>query len=184
MLTIEMLFAILQGLPSAYYAHLTPRLKVFCDRIRARVRAGDSPPLALTRAFEEATEWERGDIKQMLTQSATVMHLPGLSRLEKETLLALRHAKTASLAQLSHALQRDRSNTFRRLAAIVKKGHAIRFYNLSGLIYIAVDKPLDKKTRRAIHLTLSQIFVQLETDAPAKITTNAKVARTHKLQRV
>jgi hypothetical protein len=53
----------------------------------------------------------------------------------------------ASLSQLNRILSWDRSHTYHRLAALVKKGYALKFYAEKGPHYMAIYDSLQSKDK-------------------------------------
>lgn len=171
MITLEVIHALLLGLPSKRLEHLdrTP-WGVLCWRIEHNLKNGKEPLAALKQALEDAHEGERSVLRQALAQVLPVMSLPGLTYRQKQALIALRYAKSASLTQLSHTLMADRSNTHRRLQALVRRGLAIKFSQPRGIYYMAVSAPLSKEIKLGIQRILDQLLDELQTEATKSTT--------------
>ncbi|MEX2161096.1 MAG: helix-turn-helix domain-containing protein, partial [Anaerolineales bacterium] len=151
MLSREMLYAILQGLPYKYFQHLDAPWPLIAKRINLCLDEGLDPVSALKAAFKWMGPYERRTVKETLLLVAPVMHIPGLSYRQREVLVALRSAKIASLSQLCRTLAQDRGNTHRRLAALVSKGLAVRFFQPGGAFYFAIPAPMEKSVKLAVN---------------------------------
>jgi len=156
-----MLYAVLQGLPSSFLDYLDRPWVVFCERIERAMKAGHDPLAALRSALAHIGDWERETMKKALIEVQPVMQMPGLSFRQKEALIALRYAGAASLSQLSRVLVQDRSNTHKRLTALVKKGLAIKFFRPDGVYYFAIPAPME----RSIKTGVNQMFNSLLDDS-------------------
>lgn len=162
MLTLEVLYAVLLGLPVDRLKHLKDTAwKVLCSRIERNLASGDDPLSALKVALADAKDWERTELRKLFTEILPVMSLPRLTYRQKEALIALRYAKSASLTQLCHALMADRSNTRRRMEALVRAGYALQFSQPNGINYMAIAAPLPSKLKHGIKAALDQIRVEL-----------------------
>lgn len=166
MLTIEMLYAVLQGLPSSHLDYLDPPWPIFCKRIERALKAGLDPLTALKAALENMGDFERRMLRKALAQSLSVMPMPGLSYRQKEALIALRYAGVVSLAQLSRVLVQDPSNTRKRLTVLVKKGFAMKFFRPGGVHYFAVPAPIEKSLKVSVHDLLSELTQQAREAGP------------------
>jgi DNA-binding MarR family transcriptional regulator len=151
MLTLEMLYVVLQGVPSDYFDHLDRPWFVFCQNLAQVIAKGGSPQEALRFAIGESERWQMDAIRNLLLAIGPAMQIPGLSYRQKEILLALRTAKVASLTQLSHIIGKDRSNTHKHLAKLVARGLAIKFYRPGGPHYFAVTTPFSREFRKQVH---------------------------------
>ncbi len=170
MLTFEMLYAVLQGLPSSYLDHLDKEWIRFCVQIQLALEKGHDPISALRTAIQNAEGWQIESMRRSFKKMHTVMHLTGLTYRQKETLAALRVAGVASLAQLSRVLMRDRSDIHKRLAALVKKGLAIKFFRPGGVYYLAVSGPLQRSVKSAAHQAFFELMENLLADPNSKAT--------------
>jgi hypothetical protein len=176
MLTLEILYAVLQGLDPSLLTHLDTTWAVFCYRIHHSLTTGQDPLTAFKNAVLQTRPPDYAALRKMMREARPVMRLPGLSRRQKETLVALRYSKVASLSHLSQVLMLDRSNTFRTLKALVAKGLALKFFGKDGVYYYAVPAPLEKSVRVEINrLLLDQLDLlppaQPEVTQPAILTT-------------
>ncbi len=169
MLTFEMLYAVLQGLPSSYLDHLDKEWIWLCTHIQLAMEKGFDPISALKLAIQQAEYWQIVEMRRSFKKMRAVMNLTGLSYRQKETLVALRLAGVASLAQLSHVLIRDRSDTHKRLAALVKKGLAVKFFRPGGVYYFAVPGSLKRPIRSAAHQMIVDLMETLLSDSGGKI---------------
>ncbi|MEX2144413.1 MAG: helix-turn-helix domain-containing protein [Anaerolineales bacterium] len=157
MLTIEMLYAVLQGLPSAHLDFLDPPWPIFCQRIERALKAGLDPLTALKSALDNMGDWEALMLRKALAQSISVLPITDLSYRQKEALIALRYAGVASLAQLSRVLLQDPANTHKRLAVLVKKGFAMKFFRPGGIHYFAVPGPIERSLKVSIKELLNEL---------------------------
>ncbi len=160
MISREILYAILQGLPVQYLEHLDVSWRVFARRIAKARREGHGPTAALRIAFNEAEYHELRKFKQAAQHIIPVMQISGLSYRQRETLIVLREAGTASLAQLCRVLAQDRSNTYRRLNALVRKGYAVKFFQPGGVYYHAVSSPMQKSIKVAVNQLLDELVAE------------------------
>lgn len=164
---MDMLYAILQGLPYNYLEHLDPPWPLIAKRIYYYLKAEYDAVTAVKYSFLDMTETERAVIKETLIQVMPVMQIPGLSYRQREALIALRSAKTASLAQLCRVLMQDRGNTHRRMSALVKKGLAVRFFQPGGVFYFAVQAPLEKSVKSAVNTVVNDLILAASAVAAA-----------------
>lgn len=158
MLSLDMLYAVLQGLPPKYLNHLEWPWPQFCERIARALASGADAVAALRLALNNSSPSQIAAIRKSLREIEPVMHLPNLTYRQREVLIALRNSKTASLAQLTHILAQDRSNIHRSLSALIKKGHAIRFFRPGGAYYMAVDSPIEKSVKLAAFQLIDEIL--------------------------
>ncbi|MEX2162300.1 MAG: hypothetical protein WD751_10360 [Anaerolineales bacterium] len=158
MLTLEILYALLQGLPAKYLDFLEPPWPPFAQRIENALAAGLSPMQALQDALDSMNDWAKGQLRKMLSQVHPVMALPGLTYRQKEALIALRACGVASLAGLGRYLMADRSNLHKRLAVLVRKGYALRFFRSGGVSYYAVPSRMDRPLKTSIHDLLTKLI--------------------------
>lgn len=172
MLSLDTLYAVMQGLPVDRLQHLkdTP-WRVLCWRIERELAAGHPPLLALQNALKDLGDWERQHIRQALAHVLPVMHIPGLSYRQRQALITLRYLGSASLTQLSYTLMADRSNTHRRLQALVHRGLALKFSQPGGVCYMAITNPLSKEIKRSVQSILDALIQEAASDAPTKPTT-------------
>lgn len=171
MLTLEILYAVLQGLPPDQLNFLDEVWIVFCNRINRRLADGKDPASAFTIAYEDAGDWERRELNKVFAQAFPVLPIPGLTFRQKEVLIALRYSKAASLNRLSRILGADRSNTHRRLDVLVKRGLAFKFYGKGGVCYLAIEGVLDRDTKHKIHQVVARNFAQMQSAQPTTTTT-------------
>ncbi len=158
MLTIEMLYAVLQGLPSSHLDFLDGPWPRFCKRIERALKAGLDPLFALKSALDNMGDWERKMLRKALAKSRSVMPLVDLSYRQKEALIALRYAGVSSLAQLSRVLVQDPANTHKRLTVLVKKGFAMKFFRPGGIYYFAVPAAIDKSLKLSVNELLNGLI--------------------------
>jgi DNA-binding MarR family transcriptional regulator len=169
MLTFEMLYAVLQGLPSSHLGHLDRVWISFCTQIMFALKEGLDPVSALRRAIQRAEYWQIFAMKQAFNEMRSVMDLSGLSYRQKEALLALRSAGVASLPQLSRVLMRDRSHTHKRLKSLIHRGLAVKFFRPDGIYYFAVPGPVLRSVKSAAHQMLSDLMQTLLDDTTDEI---------------
>lgn len=171
MLTFEMLFAVLQGLPSSNLDHLDKVWIWLCGNIQLAREKGSDPLSALKIAIQQAEYWQILAMKESFEKARAVMQLPGLSYRQKEALIALRVAGVASLAQLNRVLMQDRAHTHKRLAALVKKGLAVKFFRPNGVYYFAIPGRLESSVRSAAHQVVTDLMETLLADTDGKLHT-------------
>lgn len=170
MITRRLLHAIILGLPEEFLQHLPPPWPLIARLIHMARREGASPANALRYAFFRLGATGRATLRTGLAVIWPVMHIPGLSYRQREVLIVLRALRTASLAQVCTLVLQDRSNTFRRLAALVSKELAIKFNKASGVFYMAVEVPLTRAEKAAIN----QILDQLVNNFPGETETDLR----------
>ena len=178
MISRELLYAILQGLPEKYLAHLDAPWPLIARRINIELSQGRDPISALKSAFARTGEYERQKIREALLQIVPVMQIPGLSYRQREALVALRSAKTASLAQLCRILSRERSNTYRSMSALVKKGLAIKFFQPGGVYYFAVPSRLEKSVKIAVNQFISELMKEFSVASTTSTTLTTRTTST------
>jgi predicted transcriptional regulator len=183
----EMLYALLQGLPEKYFAHMDAPWHFLARLINLELKAGRDPISALKAAFARTNDFSRQKIKETLLNVMPVMQIPRLSYRQREALIALRSVKSASLAQLCCILAQDRRNLYRRLNALVRKGLAIRFYQPGGVFYFATSAPMEKSLKLAVNQFLDELIKQYSAEpgpdangshASASFTSASPVAAT------
>ncbi len=158
MISRDMLYALLLGLPEKYFAHLGQPWPLLARRVHIALGQGLGPVAALRQAFAHTGSAERAGLRQTLEHLLAVAQIPGLSYRQREALVALRTAKSASLSQLCAILGQDRRNTQRRLKALVDKGLAYKFYQPNGAHYFAIIAPLDREVRHSINAFLDEML--------------------------
>jgi len=158
MISRDLLYAILLGLPDKFLEFLAAPWPFIATLIRLARERNAGPVAALQYAVHRLGVNGRGMLRKALQRVAPVMSLPGLTYRQREALLALRSLHTASLRQLCSVLLQDRSNIHRRMAALVRKGYAIKFMQPNGVFYMAVDEPLQKGERAAINKFLDELI--------------------------
>ena len=158
MISRDMLYAIILGLPEKFLEHLKGPWFLVARLVRLAREQNADPVTALRYAVFRLGPDGRNLLRKALLNVLPVMSIRGLSYRQKEALLALRSRHTASLPQLCSALLQDRSNTHRRMAALVRKGFAIKFMQPNGVFYMAVDTPLEKAQRGAINKFLDELI--------------------------
>ncbi|MEX1071413.1 MAG: hypothetical protein WEC37_02205 [Anaerolineales bacterium] len=154
MLTLDMLYAVLQGVPAKFFDHLDRPWSAFCENIAKALADGSPPADALRFAIQQSEGWQMDSIRSLLVATSQAMHVRGLSYRQRELLLALRTAKVTTLTHLSHITAQDTSNTHKRLAILVARGHALKFYRPGGPHYFALTVPLSREFRKEIHAVL------------------------------
>ncbi|MGH2583133.1 MAG: hypothetical protein ACRDFQ_09600 [Anaerolineales bacterium] len=162
MLTLEILYAILQGLPAEHIDFLDPPWTPFIKRIEIALKYGADPISALKSAIEQMNDWGREQLKKALSQIRPVMDLPGLSYRQREALVVLRSMGVASLSQLGRVLMQDRSNLHKRLTVLVKRGYAMKFFRPGGIYYFAVPGSVDKSLKTTINDFLNELIDEAE----------------------
>lgn len=179
MLTLDLLYAVMLGLPSKDLHHLNETAwRVLCSRIERFLASGHDPLTALKLALETAGDWERTELRKALQQVLPVMSIPGLSYRQRQALIALRYVKTASLTQLAYTLMTDRSNTHRRLQALVRRGLAIKFSQPGGVRYMAVTTPLPKHVKLGVQQLLDELLQDVATDQSSVAATTPTTSTT------
>ena len=174
MLTFEILYAMLLGLPSSYLEHLDNEWSSLGAHIVEALHAGHDAVSALKIALQAAPYWQILGLRDSFKMIKGVMALPGLSYRQKELLMALRSAKVASLAQLSRSVNCDRNNTHKRLITLVNKGFAVKFPRPDGVYYFAVAARLDSSARSAAHRMLIEVMDYILADTQGKLHSLAK----------
>lgn len=173
MLTLDLLLAVLRGLPPAYLSHLESPWRLFCGRIQQALRQGHPPLDALQLALEQASLQEVQQISKAIGEANGVMSLSDLSHRQKQALAALRYENVASLSHLSRVLNWDRSHTYHRLAVLVEKGYALKFYGDKGPHYFAVYEPQDASMKSQA-FQLVQDFVERRRSRTAEAIRQAR----------
>lgn len=149
MLTLDALFAILQGLPASHFAYLHRAWQLFCSRLQFALHDADNPLEALKTALRQATSGEIRLIARAVDETEFVMQYTDLSARQKQALIALRYESSATLSHLYKILNMDRSNTYRCLAILMKKGYVGRFYGDKGPAYFAIQRRLKPSSKSA-----------------------------------
>ncbi|MGH2583217.1 MAG: MarR family transcriptional regulator [Anaerolineales bacterium] len=158
MLTLEMLFAVLQGLPAEHLDYLDRPWYLLAVRIEHALKEGLDPTSALHSALSNSAEWERKIYLRAFLHEEPVLALPDLTQRQKEALIALRYAGACSLSQLCRILVQDRS-LIRRLDVLIEKGYAVKYFRRDGAYYLAISSPLEAETRSDV-VELMQAFKQ------------------------
>jgi hypothetical protein len=162
MLTLDLLYAVLQGLPPTFLTFLDPAWVFFCEHIAKAIRFQIPPLEALRYALQEASPWERKALKEALSLVGPASQVKGITYRQREALIALRQSGLSSLRDLCLILQQDPGNTHRRMAALVRKGHALRILLPQGVHYFAVAEKLGKDVRLGVHQMLASLLEELE----------------------
>lgn len=159
MLTLDVLYAVLQGLPAKRLQHLkdTPWM-LLCQRIEHQLQHGEPPLVALRDALKETGNGERNHLREVLACILPVMSIPHLTYRQRQALITLRYAKSISLTQLSYTLMADRSNTRRRMQVLVRRGLALKFSQPGGECYMATTTALSKDVKRGIQQILDELL--------------------------
>lgn len=176
MISRDMLYAILLGLPERFLEHLKAPWSLIATLVRLAREEKADPVTALRYAVIRLGANGRNTLRKALLAVLPVMSIPDLSYRQKEALIALRSQHTASLPQLCSALLQDRSNTHRRMAALVTKGFAIKFIQPNGVFYMSVDIPLDKATRLAINKFLDELIHNFPAENETDLEVYARAA--------
>lgn len=159
MLTIDVIHALLLGLPAKQLRHLERSAwAALAHRIEHKLRFEPDPLLALKAALDNAGDSNRSELFKALAFVLPVMVIPRLSYRQREALIALRYLKSASLTHLSHTLMADRSNTNRRMLALVRRGLAIKFAQPGGTYFMAIDRPDSRELKRGIRKLLNDLM--------------------------
>lgn len=161
MLTLDLLFAVLRGLPASYLSHLELPWRVFCGRIQRALDLGQPPMAALKQALEHATEDEVLRLCKAIGEVNGVALLPDLSFRQRQALVALRYQNVASLSHLSRLLNWDRAHTYHRLSALVRKGYALKFYGDNGPSYLAIYEPVQSSVKYEAFQLIQEFVAQL-----------------------
>jgi predicted transcriptional regulator len=176
MLTLDLLFAVLQGLPASFLDQLDPAWQDFCRRLEFALQRHTDPLEALKEALQKASQREIRYLGRALAKAESVMSLPGLSARQKQALIVLRYEHAASLSRLHKLLNWDRSNTYRCLAALIKKGYVAKFQGESGPGYYAIERNLDNNTKslafKFIHYYLWELMAETP---PPWVTENERM---------
>ena len=159
MLTLEILFAVLQGLPADHLDHLDRPWYLLAWRIERGLKEGLEPYAALRSALSNSAKWERQVYLRAFLQEEPVLALPDLTQRQKDALIALRYAGACSLQQLSRILALDRSYTRRLLEVLIEKGHAIKYFRRDGAYYLAISSSLNEQSKSQV-IELMQAFKQ------------------------
>jgi len=164
MLNLDTLYAVLQGVPVGRLQHLkdTP-WHTICRRIERHLKDNQPPLEAVQAALQECGEWERRHLRQALAHVLPVMHIPGLSYRQRQALVTLRYLGSASLTQLSHTLMADRSNTHRRMQALVRRGLVLKFSQPGGVCYVPITRPLPREVKRGLQRILATLIREATT---------------------
>ena len=159
MLTLELIYALLQGLPADHLDFLDRPWYLLATRIQRALKDGSDPLAALRSALSASPQWERQVFLRAFLQEEPVFALPDLTQRQKEALIALRYAGACSLSQLSRILAQDRGNTSRRLDVLIEKGYAVKYFRREGPCYLAITSPLDDHAKSQV-AGLMQAFKQ------------------------
>ena len=177
MLTLDMLFAVLQGLPADHLKHLHRPWYLLAWRIERGLKEGLDPVSALHAALSNSHKWEREHYLRAFEHEEPVLALPDLTQRQKEALVALRYAGASSLTQLTRVLAQDRSNTRRRLDFLVEKGYAFKYFANEGACYMAITAPIPDGTRSEA-IEMMQAFKQAllaSQESPSQESSPAKL---------
>lgn len=167
MLTQEMIFALLQGLPADHLDYLDRPWFLLAKRIERAMKEGQDPYTALHSALTNSHEWERQAYLRAFLQEEPVLALPDLTPRQKDALIALRYSGACSLQQLSRILALDRSYTRRLLEVLIEKGYAIKYFRRDGPYYLAISSPMSDQARSQV-TELMQAFKQALFEAQDK----------------
>ena len=173
MLTLEMLFAVLHGLPADHLDYLDRPWYLLAKRIERAMKEGQDPYSALHSALVNSHEWERQTYLRAYLQEEPVMALPDLTPRQKDALIALRYAGACSLQQLSRILALDRSYTRRLLEVLIEKGYAIKYFRREGTYYLAISSTMSDQARSQI-AELMQAFKQALLEQSSKMSSSLK----------
>lgn len=176
MLTLDLLYAVLQGLSPSYLTHLEIPWRVFCGRIQRALNMGHPPLVALKLALKQAGISEIERISKALGEVQSVMELPELSFRQKQALIALRYEDVASLSHLCRVLNWDRSHTYHRLAALVKKGYAFKFYGEKGPQYMAIYCSMEMSVKSEMYKIIQEHLEQFRSGSIPVPATSATLA--------
>ncbi len=171
MITLEIIYALLQGLPVKYLDFLEPPWPPFCLRIEHALKDGVEPMEALKYALDSLNEWGRGQLRKALSNVRPVLELPSLSYRQKEALIAMRSAGVASLAQLGRVLMQDRSNLLKRITVLVNKGYAMKFFRQGGVYYYALPHRLEKSLKISVFELLDILIAETASQEQPGLTT-------------
>lgn len=161
MITHDMLYALLQGLPTKYLDHLPEPWPAMARRISQVLRSGSDYRAALRAAFQEAPPEELEALKKAFIIAWGVVHIPRLTYRQREVLIALRTVQVASLAQISAIVSQERRNTLRRLEVLANKGLLKKIMQPNGMHYFAVQGHPDDELTRAVGFFLDYACTQL-----------------------
>ncbi|MCL5429410.1 MAG: hypothetical protein M1347_06400 [Chloroflexi bacterium] len=170
MISREMLYALLLGLPEKYFEHLDWPWPWVAKSIRIGLNQGLDPLSALKSGFARLGDQPLAKVKETLLSILLVMEIPGLSYRQREALVALRSVKAASLAQMCRILAQDRRNTYRRMNALVSKGLAFRFYQPGGVHYFAISTPMDRSLKHEINHFIDDLIKEFSAEAATQST--------------
>lgn len=166
MLTLETLFAVLQGLPSSFLTGLDPSWQAFCCRLEFAVHYYQDPREALKQVLREATPREIRLLIKALSKAESVMCLPDLSARQKQALIVLRYENCLTLSRLYKLLNWDRSNTYRCLLVLMKKGYVGKFQGDMGPAYFAINRALDGAFKASAFGFIHDYLRQLLAESP------------------
>lgn len=158
MLTLEVLYAVLSGLSPEHLTHLSDPWRSFCYEIWDARRSGVGIIASLRRAFQSLHPYHKQILSKSFKDMPAILNIRGLSRRQKETLVALRNANVASLGELSAALMQDPSNLRKRLEFLTKKGLALKFYRKGSVYYYALPAPIQKDVKASVHQMLASVL--------------------------
>jgi DNA-binding MarR family transcriptional regulator len=162
MITFEIIYAVLLGVHPENFTFLDRPWRLFCYSLFQLLSKGEDPLAALKASLESAFQEDPLAFKSLIAQIRFAENLPKLSHRQKQLLIALRYAKVASLTQLSKIVAADRSNTHRRLAVLVRKGHALKFFSeTNGVSYAAIREKFDNPFKRQVHQILDEQLGQV-----------------------
>lgn len=84
MFSLEMLYAVLQGLPAKYLDFLDPPWGYICTLIELGLKDCLDPMAALNQALARMSDPARSSLRKALSKTRPVMQMPGLSYRQKE----------------------------------------------------------------------------------------------------
>jgi hypothetical protein len=165
MLTVDTIVALLQGLPTTYTDSLPEPWENIARRIGAALKGARDPQAAFRHVIASLFEWELRTLREALTHALAVSQIKGLTHRQQEALIALRSSEALSQAQLCDILRQDRGRVHRRMAILVRKGHAVKFFHKGAAHYFAADRSNEPALRRMVHSFLANLLNELPTVA-------------------
>jgi hypothetical protein len=184
MLTFDLLWAILQGLPVLFIDRVIGRDWVqFCLRIERARRAGLDPVSALKHALQEADRWQLRSRRAMFEKFQPILKIPGLTYRQRELLFTVSVSGPCDLPKLTMLLAQDRSHIHRRLGGLVAKGLIVKFGRQDGIFYFAPTLRLDRSQKTATFRLIMEVLgtlmkqpIQAGAESSERMATSATLA--------
>jgi DNA-binding MarR family transcriptional regulator len=161
MLTIDTVVALLQGLPPTYTNSLPEPWESIARRISAAASNHATPEAALRFVLNSLFAWELQVLRESIANSISISQIPGLTRSQRQALLAVRGSTILSQSNLCDILAKDRSQVNRRMAGLVRKGLVVKVFHKGAAHYFAPATPNDRQLRRRVHRLLANLANEL-----------------------